>query len=83
MSKSKKLSNVDLQYVEDHIKGERYFYDGLLTICVLSLKNGHKEVGTSFVYDETKYDAIEGMKRSKADAMNKLFSLIYFNLRSQ
>lgn len=78
------IPNIDLtpEFVLSQIKDVKYFYDGTLTICVLTTISNFKIVGTSSVFDERKYCQIKGMEISRADATDQLFAHCAFHLKT-
>ena len=72
---------LNLSVVESYINDEKFIYDGLLTICIITTTHGFKVVGTSCAFDPLKYDKMTGKSMAKNDAINKLFELVAFNLK--
>lgn len=56
---------------------------GLLTFCVLVLKNGFTVVGQSACADPTNFNQEIGQRIARADAVNKIWPLLGFQLRSE
>lgn len=56
---------------------------GLLTICVLTLKNGFTVHGVSACADPANFNAEIGRKISKSDAVNKIWPLLGYELKSK
>lgn len=74
---------VDLvTHTESQIVDTRYFYDGTLTICVITTVNGFKVVGKSDVVDASRYDRILGMKYSQKDAFDKLVEILSYQFKN-
>lgn len=69
--------------VESRIQATEYFYSGLLTICVLTLKNGFKVVGQSACVDPAIYNAETGRFYAYADAQGKVEELEGYLLKEQ
>lgn len=53
----------------------------LLTFCVLVLRNGHTVTGEAFCQDPAKFDALEGRRYAKEDAMRKLWPMVVYAAR--
>lgn len=53
----------------------------LLTFCVLVLKNGFTVTGESACASPANFDAADGRKIARANAVNKLWPLLGFRLR--
>lgn len=74
--------------VTDHgnkgkIKSSEYFYSGLLTICVITMKNGFKVVGTAGCASPDNYNADVGNRYAYEDAYKKIWPLEGYLLREQ
>jgi len=55
-----------------------------LTICVLTLHNGHKEVGINYgSVDPAEFNAEDGRRYAREDAISKLWNPLGFRLRDQ
>lgn len=65
------------------IKTVSYFYDGVLTICVLTLQNGMKVVGESACASEALYDQILGEQYAYENAFKKVWPLEGYLLRER
>lgn len=78
------IPNIDLtpDFVLAQIKDVKYFYDDLLTICVLTTISNYKIVGTSACFDPRKYCQIKGMEFAREDATQKLFEVCAFHLKT-
>lgn len=63
------------EYLAGQITSTKYLSDGVLTLCVLTLKNGFKVVGQSAPLDERNYNAELGEEYAYKDAFNKLWQL--------
>lgn len=55
----------------------------LLTLCVIVLKNGFTVTGESACADPAKFDVAIGQKVARANALNKVWPLMGYVLRSQ
>ena len=84
--------------IEAYVKSETFFTAGqaaealglpigdeakLLTLCVIVLKNGFTVTGESACADPAKFDAEIGRKIARANALNKVWPLMGYVLRSQ
>lgn len=84
--------------IEAYVKSETFFTAGqaaealdltigveaeLLTICVIVLKNGFTVTGESACADPAKFDAEIGRKIARANALNKVWPLMGYVLRSR
>ncbi len=56
---------------------------GLLTFCVLILQNGFTVTGQSAVASPENFDAAIGKKIARADAVNKIWPLLGYELKSK
>lgn len=55
----------------------------LLTICVLTLKNGFTVTGESACASPENFDAVIGRKIARTNAVNKIWPLMGYELRSR
>lgn len=55
---------------------------GLLTFCVLVLRNGHTVSGESHCQDPAKFNAQIGRDEARKDAINKLWPMVVYAARS-
>ena len=56
---------------------------GLLTFCVLVLKNGYTVTGQSACASKENYNKAIGQDLAKSDAKNKIWALMGYELRSK
>lgn len=77
------VPTVTVADVEESIINENYFYDGLLTICRLTMTNGTKVVGESACAHPDKYNKQLGEELSKKDAMGKIWPRLGYALKEQ
>ena len=56
---------------------------GLLTFCVLVLRNGFTVTGQSACADPRKFNAVKGRELARADAIRQCWALLGFRLRDQ
>lgn len=73
--------SVTLMKVKENIKEVKFFYDGLLTICVLTLQNGFKTIGESACVSEALYSKELGEKLARDRAENKIWELMGYELK--
>ena len=69
--------------IKDRIASVRYFYDGTLTIAVLTMYNGFKVVGKSAAAAPENYDKDIGETYAFKDAFNQVWALEGYVLRSE
>lgn len=74
--------DLNIDFVMAQIKDVKYFYDGMLTICVLTTISDFKIVGTSCAFDPRKYDQIIGMEAARQKATDALFEHCAFYLKT-
>lgn len=55
---------------------------GLLTICILVLRNGWKIVGTSACTDAARFDANLGRRYAHGDAVRQVWPLLGYQLKT-
>ena len=75
-----KLSFEQLQAL---VAAETYFTHGTLTLCVVDLVNGAQVVGQSNVLNPANYDAELGRKVARDQAVNRLWELEGYALKSR
>ena len=69
--------------IEANIAQENYFTGKLLTFCVLVLRNGFTVTGESACASPENFDAEVGRKVARANAVNKIWPLMGYELRSR
>ena len=69
-------------FVLNQIKDVQYFFDGTLTICVITTLSNFKIVESSNVFDELKYDQVKGMEAAREKATAKLFEHCAYYLKA-
>lgn len=74
---------VTKQDVLDFIKSEKYLYSDTLTFCVLTLENGFTVTGESACASLANYNKEIGDRLAKESAINKIWGLLGFELRSR
>lgn len=74
---------VTMQDVHDSIKEEQYFYDGLLTICRLTMQNGTKVTGESACASPARYNKEDGEKYAKEDALREIWPRLGYVLKEK
>lgn len=70
------------EFVMSQIKDTKYFYDGTLTICVITTLSNFKIVEISNVVDETKYSKEKGRLTAYEKAISKLFDYCAFYVKT-
>lgn len=71
-------------HIDAQISGEEYsVFSGVLTICVLTLKNGFMVVGESACASPENFNAELGQKIARDNARNKIWALEGYMLRSK
>lgn len=76
------MTTLTTEYVLSQIADVKYFYDDTLTICVLTTVSGFKLTGQSYVFDPLKYSRIIGMETAHKNAVDSLFELCAFHLKT-
>ncbi len=74
---------VTKQDVDDFIVRDEYHVHGLLTFCILHLKNGFTVTGQSACASAANYNADIGNRLAREDAVNKIWPLLGFELRTR
>ena len=74
---------VTLTDIKEKIVHTRYVHDGLLTICILTLQNGFKEVGTSACAHLDLYNQGVGEQLAYDNAVNKLWKPLGYLLKER
>lgn len=69
--------------IDKLIVGDRYFVDDTLVICVLTLTNGHKVVGTSRPVSATNFDEELGREAARRKARDQIWELAGYELRTR
>lgn len=71
------MNKVTLDYLHSRIRHEatQYIVTGPLTICVVTMQNGFKVVGTSACADPANFDAETGRRMAFAKAVEQLWPL--------
>jgi hypothetical protein len=72
---TKTAPRVTSEAIKAKIKEARYYQDGTLTICVLEMQNGFKQIGKAAPADESNYDAAVGQRYAYDDAFRGLWHL--------
>lgn len=68
---------------DEIVKEEYHVFSGVLTICVLTLKNGFMVTGESACASPANYDATIGQAIARSNAREKLWPLLGFRLKDQ
>lgn len=70
--------------IDDTIVGEQYaVFNGVLTICILTLKNGFTVTGESACASPENFDAALGTKIARENARNKIWALEGYALKNR
>lgn len=69
--------------VEDGVEDSSTPVLGLLTFCVLTLRNGFTVTGESACASPENFDAEIGRKIARANAVNKIWPLMGYELRTK
>ena len=69
--------------IQAKIADTKYVHDGVLTICILTLKNGFKEVGTSACAHPDLYNQALGEQIAYEDAFKKLWKPLGYELKER
>ena len=73
---------VTMEAIEKSIVKEEYRSMGTkMTVCLLTLDNGHEIIGTSGCVDPTKYDITIGSKYAREKAVEQLWPLFGFAMQ--
>lgn len=65
------------------VASEKYFTDGTLTLCSLTLTNGAQVVGQSNCIDPDRYEPEVGRIYARKDAVEKLWELEGYALKTR
>jgi hypothetical protein len=74
---------VTKEEMEANIADKAFYYHGLLTICVITLRNGFIVVGESACAWPANYDKDIGERLSFSDAQGKIWPLMGYELKSK
>lgn len=77
------LPRVKPEDLEAQVKDVTFLQDDRLTICVITTHNGFKLVGESACAHPDLYNEEIGQKIARANALNKLWPLLGYQLRDQ
>jgi hypothetical protein len=69
--------------IDEMIKSAKYFVDETFTICVLTLTNGHKVVGTSRPVSDANFRQQVGEEAAFKQAREKIWELAGYDLRNR
>mgnify|MGYP001616753491 FL=1 len=82
-AKGKTAPRLTPEYIDAQIEREEYHvFDEVMTVCVLTLKNGYKVTGESACASPENFDQEIGRKISRGNARNKIWALEGYVLRS-
>lgn len=74
---------VTVSDIHERIAKTRYFVDGRLTVCVITMKNGFKVVGESSCVSDENFNQALGEKYAFENAFEKLWALEGYLLRNR
>jgi hypothetical protein len=74
---------ITIKGIKDKIEKVEFFYSGLFTVCVITLKNDFKVVGSAGCASPDNYDAEIGNTFAFEDALKKIWPLEGYLLREQ
>lgn len=72
------MIKVTPEQVQEEISEVKYIYEGLTTLCVITLKSGWKTDGVAHCANPSWYLKEDGEKYSYQDAMGKLIGMFTF-----
>jgi hypothetical protein len=79
---TKTAPRVTIDHLKSQVKEARYLFDGTLTICVLEMQNGFKQIGKAAPADERNFDPEVGKRYAYEDAFRGLWALEGYQLCS-
>jgi len=83
-AKGKTAPRLTPQHIDDQIDREEYHvFDSVLTVCVLTLKNGFKVTGESACASPENFDQDIGAKIARDNARAKIWPLEGYVLRTR
>lgn len=74
---------ITVEMIKENIFGFRFYLDGVLTICVIEMRNGFKFVGHSACADPKNFNQDVGEKLAYDDAFKQIWSHMGFLLRDR
>jgi hypothetical protein len=77
------MDKITPDHISSLIERERYETDGLLTICIIQLRNGYKVVGKSACANPDIYNYDKGMKVAYDDAYQQIWPLEGYLLKQK
>ncbi|MGB4498530.1 MAG: Gp49 family protein [Methylococcaceae bacterium] len=79
------IPSVTLEQIENTIVSEQYhvFEGTTFTVCLLTLKNGFNVSGESACVSPEKFDAKEGQKYARENAVQKIWALEGYLLKER
>lgn len=73
--------NITKEHLESLVANKKFFLDDTLTICVITLKNNFKIVGTSSVLSDENFNKEIGEKIAYENAFEKIWELEGYRLK--
>lgn len=77
------MNKLTTEYLNSLVDNVGYVYQGLLTICTITLKNGFQLVGTSACVSKDNYDVQIGRNIAYENAFAKLWELEGYALKQR
>lgn len=75
-------TKVTIEDIENNIAKEEYLKVGTkMTVCLLTLKNGHEVIGYAGCVDPTNYDIEIGKVYAREKAIDEVWSLMGYALQ--
>lgn len=71
------------EHIVSRINEVRYIYDGTLTVCVLTLRNGFRVVGTSACVDPSIHDRETGERLALEQAKDRVWEMEGYLLKER
>lgn len=72
---------VTLGDIERAVGNVSFFQQGTMTVCILTMDNGHQVVGQAACVVPEKFNQEQGQALAQKDAQNKLWPLLGYELR--
>ena len=79
----KHAPKVTKELINGRITDEHYVFHGTLTVCIVTVANGFKVVGTSAAAAPENFDEAVGRTYARLDCVRQLFALEGYLLREQ
>lgn len=79
----KKFPTVNMDLIQKKIKDKKFIFDGVLTICILTLENGFKVFGKSACAHPENFDKELGEAVAFEDAKSQIWELEGYLLKQR